>query len=149
MPARRAALLVLLLGCGAPRPVPLPLGTAECSHCHMTLADPRFGAELLTRRHKVFVFDDPGCLAAFVAGGEVAVGEIHSLWVSNYLEPDSLLNVEIAVFIRSGALRTPMDHRVAAVRPGPEADRLAAELNGERLTWADVLAATTLDRRGE
>ena len=140
---RREGVLVatLLAACGEPGPVPLPLGSVECTHCHMTLADARFGAELVTRRHKVFSFDDAGCLAAFVAGGTVAAGDIHSLWVSDYLQPDSLLAVGDAVFLRSPSFHTPMNSRIVAVRPGPAADSLAAVLGGERLGWADVLAA--------
>jgi copper chaperone NosL len=138
--------VALLAACGEPGPAPLPLGSVECTHCHMTVADARFGAELVTRRHKVFVFDDAGCLAAFVAGGTIAPDDIHSLWVSDYLQPDSLLAVEQGVFIRSPSLRTPMDSRIVAARPGPAADSLAAALGGERLAWSEVMAISTEQR---
>ena len=44
------------------------LGPRTCRHCHMTLADPRFAAESLTRTGKAIVFDDVGCLATWLAG---------------------------------------------------------------------------------
>ena len=137
---RLTALAMLPLACGEPGPVPIAYGTIDCTHCHMTVADARYGAQLVTIRNKVLVFDDPGCLALYLASGEVGANEVHSLWVNDFLEPDSLLNVEDAVFVRSDSLRTPMNTRLAALRPGPAADRLIQALAGERLSWVQVQA---------
>ena len=135
--------LVVLLACGEPGPVPIAYGTVECTHCHMTVADVRYGAELVTIRNKVLVFDDPGCLALYLASKEREAQEVHSLWVYDFLEPDSLLDVHAAVFVRSDSLRTPMNTRLAALRPGPAADSLIRALGGERLTWAQVQASAS------
>ena len=135
-----ALLLALVAGCGEPGPAPVAYGTAECDHCHMTLADPPFAAELVTTRRKVYVFDDPGCLAAFVAEGTVAPADVHSLWVSDFLAPGPMLPVEQATFLRSDSVRTPMNTHVVALRPGARADSLRAAWNGEFLTWPDVVA---------
>ena len=53
----------------------------------MTIADPRYAAELVTRTGKVLVFDDIGCLAAFLASGEVAPAAVHSTWAHDYVSP--------------------------------------------------------------
>jgi copper chaperone NosL len=135
-----ALLLALVAGCGAPGPVPIAYGTAECSHCHMTLTDPPFAAELVTTRRKVYLFDDPGCLAAFVAEGTVPPGEVHSLWVSDFLAPGPLLPAEDATFLRSDSVRTPMNTHVVALRPGPSADSLRAAWGGELLAWPEVVS---------
>lgn len=143
MTAVRPALglaVLAALACARPAPRAIVLGEEPCAHCHMTVADPRFGAELVTRTGKVFIFDDAACLAAFVEGGTVAPEAVHSLWVADFLAPDSLRRVEEVVFLRSEALRTPMAGNVAAVRAGPRADSLQAALGAERLAWADVAA---------
>jgi copper chaperone NosL len=140
---RALGALVLLAGCGAPAPARFTYGDDQCAQCHMTLVDPRFSAQLVTRRHRVYRFDDPGCLANFMAGGTVPAADVGGAWVSDYLRPDSLLRVEDAVFLRSNAIRTPMDHRLAALRPGPAADSLAAVLKGELVRWDAVVAQAT------
>lgn len=140
---RRAAVLAgaaAALACGAPKPAPIPLGSAECQHCHMTITDPRFAAELVTTRHRTRMFDDAGCLAAFVASGDVPAREIASLWVSDYLTPGALLPAETALFVRSDSLRTPMNSRVVAVGRREGADSLAYALGGVVLSWREVLA---------
>ena len=130
---------LLVAGCGEPKPATIVYGTDECRHCHMTIADPQFAAELVTRKHKAYRFDDAGCLAAFVAAGDVPGTEIHSLWVNDFLAPDSMLRVEDAVFLQTDSVRTPMNTRVIALRPGPRADSLRAAWNGELLNWQGVV----------
>jgi len=106
----------------------------------MTLADARYAAQLITTSGKTFVFDDPGCLAAFYAGGEVPRDKVGSVWVNNYLAPGDWLDARTAVFIHAPGLRTPMASGLAAVRPGAEADSLRAALGGTVLTWDAVVA---------
>lgn len=133
------ALGLLLAACGRPGPQPIAWGAQECDWCHMAVVQPAFAAQLVLRTGKAYVFDDPGCLAAFVREGSVAADAVHSLWVQDYLDPDAPpLRVEDAVFLRSDALRTPMDHRLAALRPGPRADSLRAALGGELVGWGEV-----------
>lgn len=105
----------------------------------MTVVDPRFAAQLVTATGKVLPFDDVGCLATFLVTGGVDAPPVHSLWVSDFLRPDSLLAVADAIFLQSDSLRTPMDHRIVALRPGADADRLHARLGGALLHWDDVM----------
>ncbi|HEY7614781.1 MAG TPA: nitrous oxide reductase accessory protein NosL [Gemmatimonadales bacterium] len=132
------AAAALAAACASPAPRPIALGEEVCRHCHMTIADPRFAAELVTARGRVLVFDDVGCLAAFVASGEVPPTEVHSLWVHDYLRPDSLLDARAAVYLRVDSLGTPMSSHVVALAPGATADSAHARLGGERLRWEQL-----------
>lgn len=105
----------------------------------MTLVDPRFAAQLVTTTGKVLPFDDVGCLATFITTGGGESRAVHSLWVSDFLRPDFLIPVADAIFLRSDSLRTPMDYRIVALRPGADAERLHSELGGSLLRWGDVL----------
>ena len=141
----RLAILLLLAtaipACSPIRPRAIAWGRESCSHCHMTLADPRFAAESLTRTGKAVVFDDVGCLAAWVAENRAVVA---SSWVANFAAPDQWLRADSAVYLRSDTLRTPMASGLAALTPGPQADSVRAALGGTLLTWTDLLSA--LDR---
>lgn len=137
---RAAAALAVAIGAGCAHPAPrrLVMGEDTCAHCHMLTADARYAAELVTRTGKIYVFDDPGCLASFVNGDAVPADRIHSLWVTDFLRPDSLLAVDRAIFLRSDSLRSPMSYAIAAVAPGPGADSLARALGADRLDWDQV-----------
>jgi copper chaperone NosL len=141
--ARRGALAaaaLALVACGSPKPAEIAFGSAVCEHCHMTISEPRFAAQLVTTRHRTRGFDDPGCLAAFVASGEMPHDQIHSLWVNDYLEPGTLLPAESALFVRSDSLLTPMSSHVVAVGRRGAADSLARALSGIVLTWPEIVA---------
>jgi len=105
----------------------------------MTLADPRFAAELVLQTGKALPFDDVGCLAAYLATGGARADAVHSLWFSDYLAPGELLPMAEVVFLRSDSLRTPMDYGVVALRPGPAADSLRERLGGTLVAWEEIL----------
>lgn len=128
------------LACRAPGPVPIALGAQDCTHCHMTIADPRFAAELVTRTGKVFAFDDAGCLATFVVSGPVGPEQVHSAWVTDFRHPGTLIPAQDARFLRTDRVQTPMGSSLVAV-PRAAADSLQAALGGTLLDWGEVLAA--------
>ena len=136
----RGAALLLITACAEPRPVAIEYGVAACDQCHMTIAEPRFAGQLVTRTGKVFTFDDPGCLGAFVAAGRVPPSRVHSLWVNDFVTPDSLIDATRAVYLRVPGINTPMGSHVIATAPGPRADSLRAALGGEPLSWEQVRA---------
>jgi copper chaperone NosL len=133
-----AAATLLLAACAGPAPRAIAYGQEVCRHGHMTIADPRFAAQLVSSTGRVYVFDDVGCLTAFVAGGEVPGDRIHSLWVYDFADPASLLDARTAVYLRADTLRTPMSSHLAALRPGPAADSLRARMGGELLGWEEL-----------
>lgn len=137
----RASLLVSLTvaGCGSPGPRTVRYGAELCEHCHMTVSDPRFGGQLVTRKGRVFVFDDAGCLATFVNSGMVHPEDVHSVWVNDFLDPKELLDAGAANYLALEDLRTPMGSGVIALSSAREADSLAAIMGGHVLTWPDVL----------
>lgn len=147
MPGGRAALpsagrpglllCLLAMACAPHGPRPLALGREPCTHCHMTLMQERFAAQALLTTGKVFVFDDVGCLANWLA----ASGERPaSLWVWSAIPGEGWLPAAEAVYVHSDSLRTPMGGNLAAARPGAGADSLRAALGGSLRTWADVQA---------
>lgn len=130
-----------LVACGVSGPVPLKWGEESCRHCHMTLADRRFGAEIVTTRGRALAYDDAGCAAEAIADAEMPAGEVGTVWVVDYLHPDHLLPADSSVFVRSRVFLTPMGSGVVAVTDSAAARGLAAERDGAVLRWAEVVDA--------
>jgi len=134
------AVSTLLLVACSPEPEPIQYGADACSFCRMTIADARFGAELVTSTGKVYTFDAIECLAAYIdenAGRDDLT--IHSLWVTDYHHPRTLINVDDAFFIHGGSLRSPMAMNVAAFSNEAAAPgRVADSIGGTVLNWNDV-----------
>lgn len=132
--------VAILLACAAPAPRPIAYGTDQCAHCHMTIADPRYAAEVVTNTGKVLVFDDIGCLAAFLAAGGVSPAAVHSTWAHDYTAPGEWVRTSDLAFLRSDSFHTPMGSGIVALARPASADSLRATAGGERLDWAQVAA---------
>lgn len=139
VPGAGLLLSLMLAGCGSPGPRTVRYGAELCEHCHMTVSDPRFGGQLVTRKGRVFVFDDAGCLATFVNTGTVRPDEVQSVWVNDFLDSRNLLEAGAATYLEVQDLRTPMGSGVIAVSSPHEADSLVTITGGRILTWPDVL----------
>ena len=132
--------IATMLACATPSPHPVVYGTDQCAHCHMTVADPRYAAELVTRTGKVIVFDDIGCLVAYLATGAVQQGSVHSTWAHDYVAPGEWVPTRDLAFVRSDSFHTPMGSGLAALARPQVADSIREAAGGERLDWTQVLA---------
>jgi copper chaperone NosL len=126
----------LATACAPNGPRAIALNEEPCAHCHMTIADPRFGAEVVTHTGRVIPFDDVGCMAAWLAENPTPKG---SAWVMNFVD-HSWMAADSASYLQTDSLRTPMASGIAALRPGAEADSVKVRLGGELVTWAVVQA---------
>lgn len=139
-------LLTSLAACAARGPVALRWGEEGCRHCHMTLADRRYGAEVVTRTGKAFAFDDAGCAALFLAEGGVAEQDVGEVWVVDAAKPATLISALGARFVRSAEIATPMGSGVLATADPVQADSFATATHGRSLGWPELMA---LARRGQ
>jgi copper chaperone NosL len=139
---RCAAAVVATLaavGCAEPAPRAIHYGEDACDHCRMTIADPRFAAQLVTRTGKIFRFDDPRCLANFVAAGDVPSAAVHSIWLNDYGAPESRVQADAAVFVTSGEIRAPMNGQTAAFAKQSDAAALQRTVGGHLQSWQAFL----------
>jgi copper chaperone NosL len=114
----------------------------------MTLADRRYGAEIVTKRGRALPFDDAGCAAEQLATREIGLDEVSSVWVVDYTHPDSLIPATGATFVRSKEIKTPMGSGVIATSDRASADSLAQAFHGEVLTWTEILSLAERDFLG-
>jgi copper chaperone NosL len=133
-----AAAAAVVLACAAPGPRAIAFGTEECAHCHMTIADPRYAAVLLTTTGKTIVFDDAGCMANYIATGAIARDKVKGAWFHAFLEPDSVYPAAQVRLVKSDTLRTPMGSGYAVAHAGPQVAELERLVGGHAATWDEV-----------
>ncbi len=114
----------------------------------MTLADRRFGAEVITTHGRALPFDDAGCAANHLVSGETPPAEVSSVWVIDYTRPDSLITASTAIFVKSERFPSPMGSGLVAVPDSARARTLAAEAQGTILTWSEVLGLAAQGQLG-
>lgn len=125
--------------CGV-EPRPVNFGKDACNHCKMTLMDKHFGAEVVTKKGKVYVFDDVGCLVSWSQTGEVKPDAI-ALWlVVDYNNPGNLTDATKAAYLQNPMFKSPMASNIAAFEKTSDVSKVKTELNGgQALTWNEVL----------
>lgn len=135
-----AGLLLLAAGCAPRAPRPIAYGEEPCDECRMAISDARFGAELVTAKGRIYVFDSIECLGSFTLDQPEAP---RGLWVTDYNRPGTLLPVDSASFHQlTGAAGSPMGRGLVATRrgEGPRAGGSAGADVASAMAWPDVLA---------
>ncbi len=135
-----AAFIVFLFmtGCN-PKHEKINLGKDECVECKMTIMDPKFGGEIVTKKGKVYKFDDTHCIAVFLERRGVELSNIHQTLFVQYDHPGEFVNVKAAEFVVSSQFKSPMGGNAAAFKSAHDAHEKSEEIEGSRVTnWATL-----------
>jgi copper chaperone NosL len=133
-----ATMMVLMMSSCSAQPEPLKMGVDACDFCKMTLTDPKFGAEMITKKGRITRFDDIHCIKSYMAMGNFATTDLKSIWLVDYANPGKLIEAEKAVLLKSGTLRSPMGGNVAAFSSSAALESVKKNNPGEILNWKDV-----------
>lgn len=129
---------LLLAGCSV-QPEKMDIGKDSCADCKMTIADPKFGAEIVTKKGRAYKFDDVHCLANFLKNRNVPLSDIHHTLFVDYNNNDKFVDVHVAEFVISSQLKTPMGGNAAAFGNKASAESKSAEIAGSKVTnWATL-----------
>jgi len=138
-----AAMLVATLtltSCDA-KPEPMRYGLDECADCKMTIADKRFGAQIVTKKGRVIKFDDLGCMADYIKEGHIADADIKQRVVCDFAHPNTFIPVEQALFLKNDALNSPMRSDSAAFSSQADLEQVKTQLGaGQQARWPAVVS---------
>lgn len=137
---KATAIVAIMMAAGCtPKSEPIVVGKDACAECKMTIADSKFGGEIVTTKGKVFKFDDVHCVAAFLKNRSVELSDIHETLFVDYLNPTKLVNVKNAEFVLSSQLKSPMNGNAAAFASKAAAEKTSREFDGSKVTnWATL-----------
>ena len=139
----KSLLLILFITVGlcscSVKPEPLHFGKDGCYACKMTLIDQKFGSEIVTKKGKIYKFDDVNCLVGFYKSGFEPADNIQHILIIDFQKPGELVDAKTAKFVKSDALRTPMASQVAAFSADQNPDAIIKEWNGQLMNWEEVL----------
>lgn len=124
-------------GC-TPETEPIAYGKDNCEECKMTIMDAKFGGEIVSKKGKVFKFDDARCIGKFLDRRGIELTEIHQTLFTNYTGEHEFIDVKDAFFVVGSQLKSPMGSNAAAFSKKEEADNKAAEIEGKVTSWATL-----------
>lgn len=114
-------------------PDPIKLNRDQCDNCKMTIADARFGAEILTKKGKVWKFDDTHCLVGFLDENRAPREQIKDIYIVRYDGANELLNINASFLLKAENLKSPMNGNVAAFGDEKSRDEVAEKLGGSAI----------------
>ena len=132
------ALTIGLLSCST-EPAPLNYGQDACHSCKMTLMDKKFGAELVTKKGKVYKFDDINCMQEFFNSGEIPSDQFSFKLVVDFSQPEKLINAQDAFYLKSPEIKSPMASQIAAFETKQKMEDTKKQVNGIYLVWGELV----------
>jgi len=127
------ASVLFLAGCN-PKPEKIAFGKDNCAECKMTIMDPKFGGEIVTKKGKVYKFDDAHCIAVFLERRGVELNNIHQTLFTDYNNSNEFIKVKSVGFVVSSQLKSPMGGNAAAFKNEAEAKKKAEQIEGSKVT---------------
>lgn len=142
--ANRIAMSVILVSllsvqqaCTA-KPEPFKFGTDVCYTCKMGIVDAKFGSELVTKKGKIYKFDDVGCMIRFMKSETVRASEYNQILVVNYEKENDLMDVNKSTFVVGEQIKSPMNFHVAAFSNTESAKQFMLKTQGKLLEWKPI-----------
>jgi copper chaperone NosL len=137
----RVLLIILLaaftFGCTV-EPEPLVYGMDVCYTCKMTLMDDKFGAEIVTKKGKVYKFDDVNCMLGFYHSDFEEQGNMAHVLVVNFAQPSKLIDATNSWYLKSELIRSPMASGIAAFATEDEYSRYKKEWKAILMSWGET-----------
>lgn len=132
------AALLSLQAC-AVGPEPIRYGQDECANCKMTLTDKRYGAEIVSKKGKVFKYDDLDCLVAALDAQVVPTDQVAHIVAVDFNKTNAFVDVNQAFFLQSEALKSPMRSDIAVFATGAERAAVQQQIGGGQTPdWAAI-----------
>ena len=100
--------------------------------------DPKFGSELVTKKGKVFKFDDIGCMVRFMKSGTIDQSELSQVLVVNYKTENDLLDVNSCTFVVGEDIKSPMNFNAAAFTDAETANNFGIQNGRKILDWKTI-----------
>jgi copper chaperone NosL len=130
--------LIVLASCASRGPSEIHYGQDQCDYCKMTIADEKFGSELVTSKGKIYKFDSIECLAAYTHVNSNENASVNSMWVTDYSNAGIFVRVDSATIILSGQQNSPMGVGLMAISSNPQTVDFINEKGGRILNWSET-----------
>ncbi len=136
-PAAAIAFIFFASSCSS-APVAIVVGKDNCSFCKMTVSDPRFGAELITKKGKIYKFDDTHCLLSFLQSKEFDKTQAEKFYFTDFSDQHTLIKAEDALFLKADALKSPMGGNIAVFSNSSRLQEVQQQYKGTVLHWNEL-----------
>jgi copper chaperone NosL len=119
-----------------PQAVPIDTRNDTCAYCRMIVSDPHVAAQIVAPGEEPRIFDDIGCLRAYLARHEITRDA--ALFVADHRTGEWVSATE-AIYTLAKGRRTPMASGIVAHASSASRDADAAAAGGDDVAVSAIL----------
>ena len=138
VPLAISGLLIFLSSCNT-TPKPIKIGIDACSFCKMTISDNRFGGEIITKKGKIYKFDDIHCLVSFKKSEALKGEDINHIYFVDFDSTHEFIEASKAYLFKSISFHSPMAGNIVAFEDGRALNNTAQKFSGTTVNWNDLV----------
>lgn len=116
-------------------PEQIRVGADNCAYCKMTIADARFGAELVTPQGRAYKFDDIRCLTDYLKL-HIEIKAQSAIYFTDFCSAHELIPSSNCILLSSAELKAPMQGHLIAFSNLDSLDMVMGTYGGEKTSWA-------------
>ncbi len=105
----------------------------------MTISDERYGAELLSQKGRIYLFDDLHCIREFIQKETVPREQIKAVYLIDFARPGVLIPATDARLLHHEELKSPMGANIAVFGNSDSFTLYQATYSGTAISWEDYL----------
>ena len=100
--------------------------------------DHKFGSEVVTKKGKIFKFDDVTCLNSFLNSQEVPIGQVSEIVIVDFAKPGVLIDARKAYYVTNEEIKSPMGSNTAAFASPEGVKNINPGWDNSIRRWEDV-----------
>jgi copper chaperone NosL len=140
--------IIFLLSCSNEvelTPVEIGYGQDLCHACSMIISEKEYSAQYIYTNGKARKFDDIGCMIHYLNDNKLE-SDIAAFFVRDYIHKN-WINADIAHFIHSDKIITPMGHGIVAFSTKEDVNNIQAGIEGEYLEGFEETITWILEKK--
>ena len=131
--------LIMFIAC-SPSNKKIQFGTDLCDHCKMTVSDSKYGAEIVTNKGKIYIFDSIECLIGFLEKADSEQkNNFKSYWTVDYLGNGELIDAQNAIYLRNEDFHSPMGLNIASLKNESAIGKFNLKSTSQKLFFKEVV----------
>ncbi|MCZ2223113.1 MAG: nitrous oxide reductase accessory protein NosL [Chitinophagales bacterium] len=138
---------LLFTSCSNNKPEPIALNKDACSFCKMSISDGRFATEIVTKKGRVYKFDDVSCMNGYISTQDK--NNIAKYYVGNALKENELIDATQAWYIHNENIKSPMGGNTLAFLSKEDAEKKSAEYASPVKIWTEISTFYTNEMKHE
>lgn len=128
-----------LSGCSA-EPIEIRYGEDVCQSCKMSIVDEKYGAELVSNKGKIFMFDATECVLQYMQEQQSTEEDYAFMLTNTSDNPGEFSPLKNVTWLHSEELRSPMSANITPFQSESEAKKVQEQLGGSIYKWEDLKA---------